>query len=87
MADKIFEEGRTGVAFSLAVLFENLVGEFGASFECKLFRKDKSVVTVEEDFLDLRRHCQDLVADRQVSGRVGRMRSSRSVRVSEYIGK
>jgi len=36
------------------VLFEDLVGEFGAGLEGERFGKDERVVAVKEDLLDLR---------------------------------
>ena len=34
--------------------FENLIGEFGAGLESKRFGKDEGIITIEEDFFDLR---------------------------------
>jgi hypothetical protein len=34
--------------------FEDLIGEFGAGLESERFGKDEGIITVEEDFFDLR---------------------------------
>jgi hypothetical protein len=34
--------------------FEDLIGEFGAGLESERFGKNKGIITVEEDFFDLR---------------------------------
>ena len=52
-ADELAEQAINGVGFVDIVLLANLVGELRASFEGETLRLAESVVTVEEDVLDL----------------------------------
>lgn len=37
-----------------ALGFEDLIGQFGTSFESERFGKDKGIIAIEEDLIDLR---------------------------------
>lgn len=54
LADEFIEELGAGVAVGNVVLGEDLVGEVGAGFEGEFFRENEGIVTVEEDFCDLK---------------------------------
>lgn len=55
LADKVLDELGTGVTVREATFFEDFIGKISTCFEGQLFREDKSVVAVEEDFSDLQR--------------------------------
>jgi hypothetical protein len=57
LADKLLEELRSSVAFRLSMLFQDLVGKFGTSFERKVLTQNESVVAVEQNLLDLLFQC------------------------------
>jgi hypothetical protein len=66
LANKLLEELVDGVALALAMLLEKLVGEVGASLEGKTFGEAESVITVEQDVLDLMKRGQKAVRLREV---------------------
>jgi hypothetical protein len=53
LTDEVFEEGVDSVAFRLAMLLEQLVGEVCTSFEGKTLRETESIITVQKNVLDL----------------------------------
>lgn len=55
LADKVLDELGAGVTVREATLFEDFIGKISTCFEGQLFREDKGVVAIEEDFGDLQR--------------------------------
>jgi hypothetical protein len=53
LADESLKELLHRVSVRDVVLFKDLVGEFGACFECKALREDEGVIAVEKDVFDL----------------------------------
>ena len=53
LADEVDQELGSGVASIDLVLFEDLIGKFGAGFEGQFLGEDQGVVAIEKEFFDL----------------------------------
>jgi len=54
LADEGGEQLWASEAVRYTLGFEDLIGEFRAGLEGERFREDEGIITVEEDFFDLR---------------------------------